>query len=218
MRLLLIRHGQISSNVEGLLDTRIPGPDLTPLGVLQAAALPEALADESVDAIYASVQVRSQLTAASLALALGLEVRVRDGIREIAAGDYEMRRDFDAVEVYTSTIVAWAAGQVELEMPGGETGAEVFARFDAVVAEAYEAGHATAAFFSHGAIIRAWSGYTGTNFSAEFIAENPLRNTGVVVLEGSPEAGWAVLAYMGEAVGGPELDGSPAGDPTGAAL
>ena len=46
MRLLLIRHGQTPSNVLGALDTLVPGPGLTPLGLEQAAAIPDALAGE----------------------------------------------------------------------------------------------------------------------------------------------------------------------------
>ena len=79
MRLLLIRHGQTPSNVLGLLDTAIPGPGLTDLGIEQAAALPAALADYRIDAIYASAQRRAQLTAQPLADARGLPIQVRDG-------------------------------------------------------------------------------------------------------------------------------------------
>ena len=55
MRLLLIRHGQTPGNVLGQLDTAFPGPGLTGLGERQAAALPEALADEDIEAIQASL-------------------------------------------------------------------------------------------------------------------------------------------------------------------
>lgn len=71
MRLLLVRHGQTPSNVRFLLDTAVPGPGLTELGERQAAALPEALAGEDIDALYASTLTRAQLTAAPLAGARG---------------------------------------------------------------------------------------------------------------------------------------------------
>jgi broad specificity phosphatase PhoE len=206
MRLLLIRHGQTPSNVGGILDTRIPGPGLTTLGEAQAAAIPETLAGEQIDAIYASTQVRSQITAAPLVAARGLELQVRDGIREIASGDYEMRSDFDAVEDYLATMVRWVDGDLEAQLPGGETAAEVFDRYNEVVTEAYNAGHSAVALVSHGAVIRTWAGYYADNLSAQFIADNPLHNTGVVVVEGSPIEGWTALSYMGEALGGSQLD------------
>lgn len=216
MRLLLIRHGQTPSNVEGSLDTRIPGPGLTQLGTAQADAVPAALAGESIDGIFASVMRRTQLTAAPLARALGLDVQVRAGIREISSGDFGVRSDRAAVEAYTLRMVAWAEGDLEQRMPGGETGAEAFARFEAVLAEAWEADLGTVAFFSHGAIIRAWTGHTARNLDARYIAENPLRNGGIVVLDGSPRTGWAALSYMQDPLivddpVGPGVDAGSAG-------
>jgi probable phosphoglycerate mutase len=206
MRLILIRHGQTPSNVEGLLDTRIPGPGLTELGVEQAAAVPAALIDHSIDAIYASIQVRTQITAEPLSASLGLPVTVREGIREVSSGDWEMLNDEDSVRGYMSVVYAWADGDVHRRIPGGESGAEVFARYDSVIADAAAAGHATVVFFSHGAVIRSWVGNRAVNVGAQFIADNPLRNTGIVIVDGSPEDGWSVLTWMGEAIGGPALD------------
>lgn len=218
MRLLLIRHGQTPSNVGGILDTRIPGPGLTTLGEAQAAAIPQTLDGEPIDAIYASVQVRSQITAAPLVADRGLELQVRDGIREIASGDYEMRSDYDAVEDYLATMVRWVDGDLDAQLPGGETATEVFDRYNGVVAEAYSAGHSTVAFVSHGAVIRTWAGYYADNLSAQFIADNPLHNTGIVVLEGSPEDGWTALSYMGEALGGAQLDDAAQSGPAAETL
>jgi broad specificity phosphatase PhoE len=211
MRLLLIRHGQTPSNVSGSLDTRIPGPGLTALGQAQAEAIPATLADVPIDAIFASVQVRSQITAAPLAADRALDVQVRAGIREISSGDYEMRSDRASVEEYLAVMVLWVDGDVEAQLPGGETASDMLARFDEVVAEAYSAGYSSVAMVSHGAAIRTWSGSRATNLSAEFIGENPLHNTGIVILEGTPETGWTALTYMGEAVGGAAVDDAAAG-------
>lgn len=128
MRLLLVRHAETPSNVDHLLDTAVPGPGLTALGARQATALPDALAAEDIGALYASTLVRAQLTAAPLAAARGLDVRVRDGIREIAAGDLEMLPgDSEQGALYMKTAFAWAAGDTALRMPGGESGDEVLA-------------------------------------------------------------------------------------------
>uniref|UniRef100_UPI000A52F484 histidine phosphatase family protein n=1 Tax=Streptomyces griseoruber TaxID=1943 RepID=UPI000A52F484 len=110
MRLLLVRHGQTPTNVDHLLDTAVPGPGLTALGEQQAAALVDALAGEDLDALYASTLVRTQLTAAPLAAARGLDVHVRDGIREVFAGDLEMQAGESAhAALYMRTVFAWAA-------------------------------------------------------------------------------------------------------------
>ena len=81
MRLLLIRHGQTPSNVIGALDTAIPGPGLTELGLEQADAVPAALSAEPIGAIFASTQLRAQLTAAPLAEDRGLTVEIRSGLQ-----------------------------------------------------------------------------------------------------------------------------------------
>ena len=54
MRLILVRHGQTPSNIHGLLDTDAPGPGLTELGLAQAEAVPDALAQQPVDRLFVS--------------------------------------------------------------------------------------------------------------------------------------------------------------------
>ncbi|WP_306319000.1 MULTISPECIES: histidine phosphatase family protein [unclassified Streptomyces] len=197
MRLLLIRHGQTPSNLKRLLDTAAPGPGLTPLGLEQAEALVGTLADERIDAMYASTLVRTQLTAEPLSRARGLDVHVRDGIREIAAGDMEMRGDDEAARTYLATAFAWSADDTGRRMPGGENGVETLGRFDTVVAEAAATGADTVVMVSHGAVIRTWTAARAGNIDVDFIAARPLPNTGVVALEGSPEHGWELRLWEG---------------------
>ena len=105
MRLLLVRHGQTPANVDGLLNTAIPGPGLTALGEQQAAMIPVGLRGTPVDAVYASLLVRTQLTARPLAEDRGLDVRVLEGIHEIGAGALEDLRDRASVRAYLETSV-----------------------------------------------------------------------------------------------------------------
>jgi len=200
MRLILIRHGQTVSNVGGLLDTAHPGADLTPLGREQAGKLVSALEPVAIDALYVSTLVRTQQTAAPLAAARGLEVNVRGDIREVGAGHLEGRNDRVAVEAYCTTFLAWANGELDLVMPGGESGRDTFARFDRVVAEAADRGLETVAFVSHGAILRAWTGYSCANLHAGYVTDNPLSNTGTIVVTGSPQSGWTAETWIGSAL------------------
>lgn len=215
MRLLLVRHGQTPSNIAGLLDTGAPGADLTALGRTQAAALPSALGTEPIEALYASTLVRTQQTAEPLALSLGLTVEVRAGIREIGAGALEMLGDAAAVQVYLDTAFRWSDGDLDLRMPGGESGTEVFDRYDEVVAEIAASGTGTAALVSHGAVIRSWVAARVANISTDHAARSPLANTGVVVLDGSPDAGWQALTWEGHPVGGLSLDATEVDRPAG---
>lgn len=221
MRLILIRHGQTPANVDGVLESTVPGPGLTALGEQEAAALPATLADEKIGAIFASTQIRSQSTAAALAGSLGLTMEVRGGIREIAAGDLEGRTDRPAVMVYVSTFLRWIDGDVDLRMPGAENGREVLERFNEVVAEAEQLGHDTVAFVSHGAIIRTWAGTHTEDLGSEFLRTHFVMNTGYVIVEGSTADGWRLESWQGggvfDTVLEPHEDDSPAagtqGDP-----
>lgn len=196
MRLILVRHGQTSANVAGLLDTAHPGADLTDVGREQAAALPAVLDGAPIDALYASTLVRTQQTAEPLATAHGLEVQVRPGLREISAGDLEMLGDAESVERYLSTAIAWVAGDLDARLPGGEAAADVLARFDDVVAEAAGSGAETVVMVSHGTVIRSWAAVRA-GMPADEAARSRLANTDVVVLEGHPDEGWRALSWGG---------------------
>lgn len=218
MRLLLIRHGQTPANVLGVLETDTPGPGLTELGREQAAAIPDALASERIDGIYVSRLIRTLQTAAPLARMRNEMHRVAlPGIHEIEAGELEGRSDDDAIKTYLKTVWAWGSGSLDPRIPGAEDGHEFFARFDADIARvaADRAPDATAAVFSHGAAIRVWAAGRASNIATDFPGLKDLANTAVVVLEGSPEAGWVVTRWAGEPIGGPGLDDPTAHDVTG---
>jgi len=216
MRLILIRHGQTPSNVIGALDTATPGPGLTELGHEQAAALPEALAGETIDAVVVSTLVRTHLTAAPLVEARDLTPIVRAGIREIEAGELEMRNDRDGVIAYLTAFKRWAEGDYEARIPGAENGIEAFERFDEVVREFSHIENV--AIVSHGAMIRYWVARASSNIDADFVTENPLSNTAVVVLTGSPDEGWFVESWTGVPVGGDDVTDMSADGPTADAI
>lgn len=213
MRLLLIRHGQTPANVRGELDTAAPGPGLTTLGHAQAAAIPAALADEQIDAIYVSSLVRTHLTAAPLAAARGLTPIELAGTHEVDAGDHEMATTHEAYRVYLETCMAWGMGDRDKVMPGGFDGHEFFTRFDASIAEA--ASVDAAVVFSHGAAMRVWVAGSATNLDELAPSMRELDNTALVELEGSPAEGWRLISWGTDPLGGALLDDETAEDPTG---
>lgn len=224
MRLLLIRHGQTPANVAGELSTAHPGPGLTPLGARQAEALAAALtgsgtgAGAGVEAIYVSTLIRTHLTVAPLARALGIAPIELDGLHEIEAGELEDRSDAASVHEYHRVIAEWYLTGLDVPMAGGADGHAFFARYDRSVREIAAHGHAVAAAVSHGAAIRTWAGMRARNLDGQFILEHALANTGVVVLEGDPERGWTCVEWEGEPLGGERLDDPSAADPLGEPL
>ncbi|WP_343318500.1 histidine phosphatase family protein [Arthrobacter sp. TMP15] len=215
MRLILIRHGQTPNNVRSLLDTAVPGPGLTLLGEAQAAAVPAAVAHQSIDALYISNLTRTALTAAPLAAERRLAPLVRDGLREISAGSLELKGDIASIEEYLRAVKSWLSGDLSARMPGADSGYEVLERFDAVVEEA--ATHETVAMVSHGAMIRFWAGYRGINIDWSDKKFHDLSNTGIVTLDGEPTGsntpgGWKIQSWQGAPAGG--LSGLDADGPT----
>lgn len=213
MRLHLLRHGQTHANVSGDLDTAFPGLDLTDLGRRQAEAAARALADAGITGIAVSTLARTAQTAAPLAAAAGLTPTEHAGLREVSAGDFEMRHDDEAIGGFLRTIAAWLDGELEVRMPGGETGTEFLRRYDAAVAAACGEGDETLLVVSHGAAIRAWVTHRAAGDHAPI--HEGLHNTACITLVGDPEPGWTIESWGREPVGGAWLDDRTAPDPTG---
>jgi broad specificity phosphatase PhoE len=218
VRLLLLRHGQTTSNVDRHLDTAVPGADLTDLGREQAVGVIAALTDEPIDAVYCSPLVRTQQTVAPLLAARGLTATIRAGLGEVGAGELEMANDDASITTYVGTGRAWMRGELSTRMPGAVLdGAAILAAFDDVVSEAAQlvAGGA-ALFVSHAAIIRIWVATRATNVDFDFASSHPLGNTALVVLEGNPADGWAALSWEGNPITIGTVP-TPSTDPSGAA-
>lgn len=199
MKLIMVRHGETASNLKMALDSLPPGPPLTEAGQAQAAALAAALAEaEAVGAVYASTAVRAQQTAAPVARAFGLGVEVLDGVQEIFCGDLEGRHDREAFEVFLAVVRSWAEGDLDVAIPGGETGRQVVDRFVAAV-DGVAARHATGDTFvlvSHGGALRMAAPALATNVQPALAEAGLLPNTGRVVLE-NPGTGWVCTSWTG---------------------
>jgi probable phosphoglycerate mutase len=198
VRLVLVRHGRTPSNRVIALDTAVPGASLDDIGRSQAAAVAPLLARRRPDSLWVSTLVRTQETAAPLARLLGLEPRVRDGLREIDAGELEMLEEQRAFETYFATMVAWGLDDLDARHPGGVSGHEFLARFDAVVEE-IAATSRSAVAFSHGAAIRTWVALRVRDpQDARFATAPRLDNTAYVEIDGDPRHGWDLVRWESE--------------------
>ena len=213
MRLLLLRHGQTVANTTAALDTAAPGHELTELGRRQAHAAGQALGTAGIGLVAVSTATRTSQTALPLVRSLGLEPVRHDGLREIAAGDFEMRSDQEALEGFLGTVGAWLEGDLHRRMPGGETGAEFLARYDAAIERVCARGVDATLVVSHGAAIRTWVTHRAIGDHAPI--HEGLHNTGCITLDGSPDEGWTITSWHREPIGGAWLDDEAAPDPTG---
>jgi probable phosphoglycerate mutase len=154
---LLIRHAT-NDSIGAYVAGRTPGLHLNEKGRAQAEALIARLAPIPVAAIYSSPLERARDTAAPLARARGLEVRVVEELSEIDYGEWT-----GLVPAALGADPRWRRYNVvrsRTRVPGGETMIEVQARMVRTL-EGLAEQHANemVAFFSHGDPIRASVAY-----------------------------------------------------------
>lgn len=214
-RIILARHGQTEANVEGRLDTRPPGTELTELGQRQARELGEKLArlsGERLGAIYAGVSIRTQQTAMR-ARARYLEltgqdpraypVQVRAGIHEISAGDLEMSNAPADVEAYARNFAARLSGS-EAALPGGEGLREIITRYVPVLFDAQSA-HVDAGrdvvLVSHGSVSRTIASFA-CSLHPSFARDHRLENCRLIVMEprGAHFGRWTLTHWSDEPI------------------
>ncbi|WP_246842833.1 histidine phosphatase family protein [Allokutzneria sp. NRRL B-24872] len=199
LRVVLVRHGQTQSNVDLILDTKLPGPPLTGEGRRQALEVGLDLAGEPVIAVYASEAARAQETAAPIADAHGLDVVVLPGVHEVQIGELEGRSDQPAVENYREVYQAWMEGELDRAMPGGgETGQQIRDRYVEAL-DRVRSTHAegTVVLVSHAGVIRFIAGQLVADLDEITAGRWLLPNTARVVLEVDHD-GWRCLSWPDE--------------------
>lgn len=189
--LTLVRHAQSAGNASGVIDTAIPGPDLTPRGQCQATQL----SPNHYDGIYASSMVRTQQTAMPTAQALGEPVNVLPGLREIEAGEYEGQPEASVGQTMFVAPQRWLQGDRGARIPGSIDGNEFEARFDGAVQRIYDSGAQNPVAFSHAAAIMFWVLMNVRNPDPSLLRTKPLPNVGRVVLTGNPADGWTLTEW-----------------------
>ncbi|BBY18953.1 histidine phosphatase family protein [Mycolicibacterium litorale] len=198
-RLVLVRHGQSHANVERRLDTRPPGAALTDLGHDQARAFARGLL-RPPGLLAHSMARRAAETAAEIAAAATLDPLEFDGLHEVQVGELENRSDDEAITEFESIYQRWHQGDLDVPMPGGESGNEVLDRYVPVLTQLrmrYLDDHAwqdDIVVVSHGAAIRLVSavlaGVEGT-----FALDHHLANTEAVVLAPITDGRWSCVQW-----------------------
>ena len=151
--LLLIRHGD-NDVFKTRLAGRLPGVHLNADGLRQAQTLAQDLADAPLKAIYSSPLERALETAAPLAAARGLEVRVHPGLIEVDYGKLQGRtyKQLKRLKVWQLLHRQPAA----VQFPGGESLVNLMQRTARVLDElaAQYDDQQLVACVTHGDVIR----------------------------------------------------------------
>ncbi|WP_156689444.1 histidine phosphatase family protein [Mycobacterium sp. Marseille-P9652] len=196
--LVLLRHGQSYGNVERRLDTRPPGAELTPLGRDQARAFARAAGPPAM--LAHSVATRASQTAAVIGSELDVATVQVDGIHEVQVGALEDRCDDEAVAEFNAVYERWHRGELNLSLPGGETGSDVLHRYVPVLTElrvrylddADWTGDIVVV--SHGAAIRLAAAILA-GVDGNFALDNHLDNAESVVLAPVTDGRWSCVRW-----------------------
>jgi probable phosphoglycerate mutase len=198
-RLVLVRHGQSHANTERRIDTRPPGAALTDLGRSQARAFARELPHPPA-MIAHSVAVRAAQTAAEIGAELGVDAQQFHGIHEVQVGELENRNDDDAIALFESVYQRWHEGDLDVSMPGGETGNEVLDRYVPVLTQLRmrylddDAWQGDIIVVSHGAAIRLVSGVLA-GVDGSFALDHHLANAESVVLAPITDGRWSCVQW-----------------------
>jgi len=137
LTLYFLRHGETIYSETGAycgeLDT-----ELTPEGVQMAEAFAQAYRSIPWTAAYVSPMKRTIATAKPLCEALGLEMQLRDGIKEIRYGKWEDKSLDFVKQHYWDDYSRWLAEPAWNPPTGGETSVEISSRASLVIAEIQE--------------------------------------------------------------------------------
>jgi broad specificity phosphatase PhoE len=198
-RLVLVRHGQTHGNVERRLDTRPPGAELTDLGREQARVFARDLPHRPAMIVH-SVALRAAQTAAEISSEVGIDTHEFEGIHEVQAGDLDDRNDDAAIAEFEMVYQQWHEGDLDVPMPGGETGNEVLDRYVPVLTRLRmrylddDSWHGDIIVVSHGAAIRLVSAVLA-GVDASFALDHHLANTEAVVLAPITDGRWSCVQW-----------------------
>lgn len=158
-RILVIRHGESEGNLLGVFlgHTDL---DLTERGRAQAELVGEHLKSIPFDKIYSSDLIRAHHTALPLSEKTGIPVITRKDLREIFAGEWEMKPYDKLAEPHEGAFEIWMRDLGRARCPGGESVAELYDRVAKAITEiARENDGKTVAVFTHATPIKVFFTY-----------------------------------------------------------
>ncbi|AHY46511.1 Fructose-26-bisphosphatase [Rubrobacter radiotolerans] len=159
--LIIIRHGQSTANADGIWQGQLDYP-LSELGREQARFAGEALANERLDAFYASPLSRAFETAEIIAEAAGYrgEIFAVPALTERSGGLFEGNTWAEREQTMPDVVAKFREVGEERgwSLIGAETDEEILARFAPAIEEilASELSGERAVVVSHGGVMRAF--------------------------------------------------------------
>ncbi|MBW4516991.1 MAG: histidine phosphatase family protein [Timaviella obliquedivisa GSE-PSE-MK23-08B] len=134
LTLYFLRHGETTYSRTGGYCGALD-PDLTDAGLQMAEAFANAYRTLPWTDVYASPMKRTIATGKPLCDALAIDMQLRDGLKEIAYGEWEGKTNEDVKQHDSDTYMRWMTEPAWNAPPGGETAVEIASRASLVIAE-----------------------------------------------------------------------------------
>ncbi|SAK39862.1 phosphoglycerate mutase [Caballeronia hypogeia] len=200
-QVLFIRHGETEWNAIKRIQGHIDIP-LSAHGFLQAQQLGARLAREGrIDAAYSSDLQRAQQTAQPFADALGLEVRLSEGLRERFYGAFQGHDSDEINDKFPAEYIEWQTRDPGFAPPGDGESQRVFYHRVVHAMEPLVAAHAGGriAVVAHGGVLDCIYRFA-TKLSLHEPRNWPLLNCSVNVVDyengGAKVIAWGDIAHL----------------------
>jgi broad specificity phosphatase PhoE len=123
----LVRHGDTAQAQDGIFCGDLD-PPLTEHGHAQAELVARAALALGPSALYCSPKLRARQTAEPIARVCRLEPQIESGLREIAYGAWEGRKETEIFASDRTAFDAWTNDPALTAPPGGESAFQIAAR------------------------------------------------------------------------------------------
>lgn len=130
----MLRHGETEASQDDVFCGQL-NPDLTSSGLEMAHHFAKKYASLEWQAMYVSPMQRTLTTATPFAEATGLEMQVRDGLKEMFFGEWENKTKEEVSEQFHNDYVRWLTEPAWNAPTGGETAVQVASRASLVMSE-----------------------------------------------------------------------------------
>lgn len=133
-----LRHGETTASQTGGYCGTLD-PDLTPAGYQMAEDFADAYKSLAWRAVFSSPLRRAAATARPLCEAVGIQMELKEGLKEIAYGQWEGKTPEEVNREFHDDYVRWLADPGWNAPPGGERGIDIARRSSLVVEEIEQA-------------------------------------------------------------------------------
>lgn len=134
LKIFFLRHGEtVSSKIDSFCGTS--DVELTPEGKIMAKEFADAYADVPWKAVFCSPMIRTMTTAKPICDLVGIEMQLRDGLKEINFGAWEEKTKAEVNQEFHDEFIRWQCEPGWNAPTDGERGIDIARRSSEIIEE-----------------------------------------------------------------------------------